>query len=147
MLIINFLFSNFMCMHVLQQHGLFRMRQSTKSNPLKIGAAERKILIVFCYYVLVAVISLVAFTIATRHSKPVSKQILKHFQCESNGYNPNEPCDRGVFEDITYPELYAMSYILLGVFPLVNLTYAVNFGEIRKIIKCTTVYKVDRSYR
>jgi len=33
-----------------KQHGLFRMKLS--KHPFKVGAAERKILIIFCYYVL-----------------------------------------------------------------------------------------------
>ena len=40
----------------LQQQGLFRMKVSKR--PLKIGTAERKVLIIFCYYVLLSVIAL-----------------------------------------------------------------------------------------
>ena len=47
----------------MQHHGLFREKSK---QPFKIGTAERKILIIFSYYVLLATIAFTAFTVATR---------------------------------------------------------------------------------
>ena len=54
--------------------------------------------------------------------------ILLYFNCERNGANPN--CNRGSFENESYPGLTALSYVLLGLFPAVNFLYVINFKEL-----------------
>ena len=112
----------------IQQHGLFKVKQS--KNPFKIGTAERKILIGFCYYVLAAIISLIAFTISTRNGDQYANEVLKYFLCERS--NPSEPCSRDGYEALSYPVLTSLSYILLGLFPVINLTYVINFQELKE---------------
>jgi len=103
-------------------------------HPFKIGAAERKILIILCYYVLLGVIALTAFTIFTRNSTQFSDAIAEYWLCESTGVNPENTCDRlrESFQQLSYPGLSAVSYVLLGIFPAVNLIFAVNVKEIKQ---------------
>ena len=119
----------------LQQHGLFTMKVS--KYPFKVGAAERKILIILCYYVLLGVIALTAFTIFTRNSTQFSDAIAEYWLCESTGVNPENSCDRlrESFQQLSYPGLSAVSYVLLGIFPAVNLIFAVNVKEIKQKFK------------
>ena len=119
----------------LQQHGLFTMKVS--KHPFKIGTAERKILIILCYYVLLGVIALTAFTIFTRNSTQFSDAIAEYWLCESTGVNPENSCDRlrESFQQLSYPGLSAVSYVLLGIFPAVNLIFAVNVKEIKQKFK------------
>ena len=57
-----------------------------------------------------------------------------YWQCEIAGVDPENSCDklRDVFEALTYPGLTSISYFLLGIFPAVNLTFAVNIEEIKQ---------------
>lgn len=112
----------------MQQQGLTSVKMKRSENPFKISTAERKILIVLCYYVFVAVFSLIAFTIATRNNTAQTRELTKYFLCEQS--NPSTPCDRGSYERLAYPEITTISYVLLGLFPVVNLVYVTNFKEV-----------------
>ena len=111
------------------------MKQS--KQPFKIGTAERKILIIFCYYVLLATIALTTFTVTTRNVGQFAAAVADNWQCELTGVDPENPCNelRASLEDITYPELTSCSYILLGLFPVVNLVFAVNISELKQKLK------------
>ena len=103
-------------------------------HPFKIGAAERKILIIFCYYVLLGVIALTSFTVATRNGTLFANAVADYWRCEIAGVDPENSCDRlrDSFEELTYPGLTSISYILLGIFPAVNLIFAVNIKELKQ---------------
>ena len=103
-------------------------------HPFKVGAAERKILIIFCYYVLLGVIALTTFTVTTRNGALFGDAVTDYWQCEITGLDPENSCDRlrDSFEALTYPGLTSVSYILLGIFPAVNLIFAVNVKEIKQ---------------
>jgi len=103
-------------------------------HPFKVGAAERKILIIFCYYVLLGVIALTSFTVFTRNGALFGDAVADYWQCEITGVDPENSCDRlkDSFEALTYPGLTSVSYILLGIFPAVNLIFAVNIKEIKQ---------------
>jgi len=103
-------------------------------HPFKVGTAERKILIVFCYYVLLGVIALTTFTLTTRNGTLAADAVADYWQCEITGVDPENPCDRlrDLFEALTYPGLTSVSYFLLGIFPAVNLIFVVNIAEIKQ---------------
>lgn len=111
----------------VQHHGLIKEKSS--KNQLKISKAERKILIVFCYYVVLSVLSLVSFTISTRNDVIIVQQIEEYFICELN--HPSEPCPR-TFEDLQYLYLSAVAFVLLSIFPLIFLIVMVNFQELKE---------------
>ncbi len=122
----------------LQQHGLFRANEPESKSAFRIGTAERKVLIVFCYYIVLAVVALTTFTLTTRNDEVTVKRIFLYFVCEQKGHNPDDPCSRSDFEELTYPAWTTMSYILLGMFPIVNLIYAVNIQELKDFCQCGT---------
>jgi len=103
-------------------------------HSFKVGAAARKILIIFCYYVLLGVIVLTTFTITTQNATLLADAVADYWQCEITGVEPENSCDRlrDLLEALTYPGLTAVSYILLGIFPAVNLIFAVNIEEIKQ---------------
>ena len=109
----------------------------SKPLPFKVGAAEHKILIILCYYVLLGVIALTAFTIFTRNSRLSADSVAEYWQCEIAGVNPENSCDRlrDSFQQLSYPGLTAVTIVLLGLFPAVNLMYAVNIKEIKQKVK------------
>ena len=101
---------------------------------MKIGAIERKILIIICYYVLLGVVALTAFTQNLRTNTEFADELRKYFVCESKGIDPNSPeaCDRSGFERHQMPALTALAFILLALFPAVNLIFAVNSRELKQ---------------
>ena len=126
----------------LQQHGLFRAKQS--KNPFKVGTAERKLLIIFCYYVVLGVIALTTFTVTTRNVELFTEELGQYFLCEAVG--PEDPCDRSGFEELTHPELVAVSYVLLGIFPVFNVVFAVNVNELKQFrVQVSRLRHVPRS--
>ena len=94
----------------------------------------------FCYYAVLAVVALTTFTISTRNDEMSAGIIAKHFICERNGVvDPGRSCDRSHVEGLGNPAWTTMSYILLGIFPIVNLIYAVNVQELREYCTCGTL--------
>ena len=100
-----------------------------------IGSAERKLLIILCYYVLLVVISLTGFTVSLRSSGLYIGALLEYMQCEATGVDPENPCNRASFEEQTYPGLTTLAYVLLWIFPAVNLIFAVNISELKEKFK------------
>ena len=100
-----------------------------------IGSAERKLLIILCYYVLLVVISLTGFTVSLRSSGLYIGALLEYMQCEATGVDPENPCSRASFEEQTYPGLSTLAYVLLWIFPAVNLIFAVNISELKENFK------------
>ena len=120
-----------------QQHGLFKAKPN-KKHPFSLGLAERKILIILCYCLVVASFSLTSYTVNIRDLESFDVQLKKYFRCESAGHDASNPCDRHEFEQFSTPSVTAVIFILLGFFPLFNLIYAVNFGELKKFISKIT---------
>ena len=86
------------------------------------GTPQRKILIVFLYYVSLGALALTTFTLVTRNYNNHITETLQYFECQKSG--SNNTCSY-------YPEtnstIAAMTFCLLGLFPAVNLVYVVNF--------------------
>ena len=83
------------------------------------------------------VVALTAFTITTRNGRLFAEAIAAYWRCETAGVNPENSCDRlkGSFQQMSNPGLTSASYILLGIFPAVNLVFAVNVREIKQKFK------------
>ena len=103
-------------------------------SPFKFGTAEKKLLVVFCYYVLLSSEALMAFTLSTKNASQHIRNIQLYFLCEQGGYNSSNPCSRDYLAN-SYPSVTALSYILLGLFPVVNLIYATNFQELKEALR------------
>lgn len=99
-----------------------------------IGTAERKILIVFCYNVMLVMLAMTSYTIGSRNEEVVMAAIKEYWQCEAIGIDPDRPCInlRASFEELTYPGLYVLGYLIFGLFPAVNLIFVVNIKELKK---------------
>ena len=106
----------------------------SKSSTM-IGSAERKLLIILCYYVLLVVISLTGFTVSLRSSGLYISALLQYMHCEATGVDPENPCNRAPFEEQTYPALTTLAYVLLWIFPAVNLIFAINISELKEKFK------------
>lgn len=117
----------------MQQHGLFKAKQF--KNPYKIGVAERKLLIVFCYYIVSTVIALTAFADFARKSDIFAAELDNYFICELGGHDPTNPCDRARFEGILSATLIVFAYAVHGLLPTVNLIFVISFKDLKS--KCS----------
>ena len=117
---------------IMQHHGIFKEKISSSSKRFKIGTAERKISVVVTYYVIMTDISLVSFSLAPRNDSLIIERVGKHFLCELT--HPSEPCPR-TFEELQYPYLTVMSFVLLSLFPFTILIFMINFRELVVKIK------------
>ena len=77
-------------------------------------------------------IALTAFTLTTKKAERVVEEVSGYFECELPGIDPENPCDRSRFEALLHPVLTSLSYILLGMFPAINLIFAVNVKELKQ---------------
>ena len=100
-----------------------------------IGTAERKILIVFVYYVFLAVFALLTFSLSIRNEDQFITEVLKYFKCESKGIDPDNTCDTNGYLKHRQVALISISHILLGLYPVVNLIFVINFQELKKHMK------------
>ena len=102
-------------------------------------------MITFCYYVLLTVVALTSFTIATRNSGPFAEQLSNYFTCETRGNDPNNPCDRNTFRQLAIPWLTVVSLVLIYMLPAINLVYALNIKELKEKFMCSAVIKKFKS--
>ena len=102
--------------------------------PFQVGTPERKILISLSYYVVLVAFSLTSFTIAARNSELFLTLLLTYFSCERNGHDPEMPCYRNTFQQLSNAELAAIASALIALFPVMSLVYALNVKELRE--KC-----------
>ena len=105
-----------------------------------IGTAERKVLIVFVYYVVLAVVALTAFTLIARDKDKFFNEIIRYFACESKG--PDEPCPRNYIQ-LPHSILSSLSYILLGLFPMVNFIFVISVQGLREYLqrRCPCLFR------
>ena len=122
---------------IIQQYGLIKAKKS--KGVFKFGTAERKILIIFCYYILLVVVALTSFTLNTRNSEPFLEALINYFFCEGRGNDPNNPCDRNTFHQYSNPELTTISFVLINIFPVINLVYALNIKEMKEKFKSSVM--------
>ena len=101
-----------------------------QKSPITMGTAERKILIVFLYYITLGVFALTAFTLATKHLDQNSIATFEYFECQKNGRD--ETCS---YDAQQYPYISLISFLLFGLFPAINLVYAVNVQELKALTK------------
>ena len=97
---------------------------------MKIGPAERKILLVFLYYVTLGAVALTSFTLATKFASQNIAATLQYFDCEKSGRNST--CDLDIKQ---FPMVTLTAYVLLGLFPAINLVFVVNTKDLKSTFK------------
>jgi hypothetical protein len=129
----------------LQRFGLFRAKNlsnpsgkknSTTGNPTsksvgKVGVAEKKLLLIFLYYFLLAIVSYTGFSLFHRKVERYSTELMTYFMCEQYGHDPMNPCSRSAFEFLAFPGATAVAYIVLELSPLVSFVFIINYKELK----------------
>ena len=102
---------------------------------LSFGQAERKLLIIFVYVVVVVIVHLSYFAAELSGFEDYQLKIAVYFACETTvgDGGPNSTCNRSPFEDLTSGGNEIAFYILFGLLPLVFMVYVVNVEDLKKI--------------
>ena len=99
------------------------------------GTAEKKLLFVLCYYMLVAAIILSAVTWQIRISSDEITNIQKFFFCELGSHNSSNQCKYSGLDNIDSVHIIyrVFSFLMFSLIPFVNLVYAVNIQELKEL--------------
>ena len=114
---------------ISQNYGLFKVKHSKLKNPFKFGTPEKKLLIIFSYYIVYHVIGYIYYILAIKNLKDGSTEFQKYFTCESNGHDPENPCDKSRLGELHQPVLEALTIIFLYLIPVVNLVFVFDFQQ------------------
>lgn len=89
-------------------------------------------MVIFFYFEIFTTFALITFTLNIRSTDEFLQSISELFLCEQGGFNPDNPCTRSDVNRFHYPELSAISQIIFGSFPIVNLIFAINIQDIKQ---------------
>lgn len=120
-------------------------KSKKKKRFFNIGSGEKKIMIVLVYYSMLVEFALMAFSLATRNVNQFRTAVTLHFLCESRGHNPANPCDRTQLEELKYPGVNLIAYVMLVLFPAISFTYVINFRKLKRWFFRVVVKKSSRS--
>ncbi len=102
---------------------MFNEEKSGKK--FKLTTAEKKLIFVFAYYVVFAVLTLVYYSLTYSNLDNFLDAVTEYFKCEATGHNPDNPCPKS-YEQYKYPQIGATVYILMGFIPVINLVFVIN---------------------
>ena len=91
-----------------------------------VGTAEKKLLLVFLYFFLLAVVSYTGFALFHRKVERYSNELMTYFECEKHGLDPMNPCSRDALEHLAFPGATAVAYVLVELAPIVNFVFIIN---------------------
>lgn len=132
--------------HSLEQHRicLFCFSLQVSGLQRKAKAVEVRVLIILCYFILLGVSALTTFSVSSQNIQHFTRELISYFLCESTGItNGKLLCDRMAFEQFSNPIPTALSFLLLGLYPVVNLIYVVHIQELKQKGKKLT-HKLSR---
>ena len=109
-------------------------------NP-SVSVAEKKLLLVFLYFFLLAVVSYTGFSLFHRKVERYSTELKTYFECEQRGHDPANPCNRGGFEHLSFPGATAVAFILIELSPIVNFVFIINFQDMKAAVASWTSQK------
>ena len=90
---------------------------------------------VLCFYVVFGVLTLCHFGLSTQDQEKFIKAVTEYFTCEYFGDFPAGRCERKYFERYVYPGLTAATYFFMGLIPVANLVFVVDWRRVSQIMK------------
>ena len=103
-------------------------------NNKLVGTAEKKLMLVLCYYMILTALAVVTITVILRNGEAMLDAIENYFLCELHGVNPSSPCRRD-FEQYNSPGLLALTLSIIALYPLYVLIFVVNIRELKQFCK------------
>lgn len=85
-------------------------------------------------------LGLTVVTVVSRNKMEYSRELFHYFSCAKTSHNFNDPCNRDGFERFHNTGLAIISFILIGMIPLVNCIFVINYNEVKRILKRCSVF-------
>ena len=85
------------------------------------------------YYLGVAAAGITLNTISTRNPSQFIDSIQTYFFCEQGGHNTSNPCSCSEIENQNHPSMEVLASLMVVIFPVVNVLYAVNIQELKEL--------------
>ena len=103
----------------------------------KISTPEAKILLVLLYYAVIVIVTLSYYSVQVGEQLQENDitPIAQYFICEASGSGNGVECDRSGFDHLGYHGLAVLIYLLLGLIPVVNLTFVINWTVAKESMK------------
>ena len=101
------------------------------------GTAEKKLLILLCYYVAWAAVIITLLTLNIRMGSHITNNSQRFLFCELGSQNSSNLCKISDHDSIgsMFVFLNVLALFLFSLFPYVNLVYAVNIQELKELWK------------
>lgn len=123
-------FLHFLSPTSMQLHVLRKAREDKQH--FSIGVPERKLMILFWFAVVGAIIDTVSISEYARRADAFRTELTKYFTCEFNGHNLASPCDRERVE--LFPPIHLIIVLITrGFRPLANMVFIISFKSLKTI--------------
>ena len=99
------------------------------------STAEKKLLIVFVYYIFMQVIVFIYFSQTQQAGPSLAREIALYFSCEQSGFDPNSPCDRSGFEALISPPLQVLAFAMALLVPIISFVFVVDCNMLKQKVK------------
>ena len=97
---------------------------------LELHSGEVKVLVISCYFTIFAVYIITNFSISIVHEQAdYINNIANYFTCEATG--TLKQCDNP-FVEVSENIFAILTFVLIGLFPIVNLIYVLNIRELKQ---------------
>lgn len=103
----------------------------SQNHKFGLSTAEKKLLVVFVYYLILGYVGVIGFTYSISSQEVVGHYIQETLMCESLRVDPNFECPKQYLEARISTTFALFTYILLGAYPLINLVFAINKSELQ----------------
>ena len=110
------------------------MKRRNSNATQTLPTTEMKILVLLCYFIILISTIQAVFTRIPLTTDQVYATFVNYFACELSGTSPECNAAKEPIEELTVPSESVAANILMGMFPVFQLIYIVNFGDIKQ--KC-----------
>lgn len=118
---------------LFQKYGIIKSVKEKAS--LSFSIAEKKLLIVFIYYIIIQVIVFIYFSQSQQVGFQIRTEIARYFQCELNGHDPSNPCSRSGFENLINPALPIMAFTVALLLPIVSFVFVIDYETLKNKLR------------
>ena len=90
-------------------------------------------------------ISYIYYVLLTTNLENISTELQNYITCESNGHDPEDPCDKSRLEELHQPVLEALTLNFIYLIPVLNLVFVYDTKQrlsfcsiaVKKAISCS----------
>ena len=117
-------------LHVIMQKG--------QDNKKHFEKAEKKLLLIFSYYLVLTIVSQITLTVRLIEIPKFITALQDYIFCERSGHNATSVCDRSDVEYHGNPLVTLLPFLAVEILPAMLLVFVVNIGEIKKFMSSRT---------